>query len=93
MLRLYLSDEPFNNEIFNGKFHTKNLITLVSPQQAVNETSLRKFVDEKYPGNFFKNINYVSFGGEVKIKSKQISLITKIIARGSYKSISRDKNA
>ena len=28
MLRLYLSDEPFNNEIFNGKSHTKNLITL-----------------------------------------------------------------
>ena len=93
MLRLYLSDEPFNNEIFNGKSHTKNLITLGSPHQAVNATALRKFVNEKYPGNFFKNINYVSVGGEVEIKSKQTSLITKIIARGSYKSISGDKNA
>ena len=93
MLRLYLSDEPFNNEIFNGKSHTKNLITLGSPHQAVKATALRKFVDEKYPGNFFKNINYVSVGGDVEIKSKQISLITKIIARGSYKSISGDKNA
>ena len=91
MLRLYLSDEPFNNEIFNGKSHTKNLITF-SPHQAVKATTLRKFVDEKYPGNFFKNINYVSVGGEVEIKSKQTSLITKIIARGSYKSISGDKN-
>ena len=54
MLRLYLSDEPFNNEIFNGKSHTKNLITLGSPHQAVKATALRKFVDEKYPGNFFK---------------------------------------
>ena len=93
MLRLYLSDQPFNNEIFNGKSHTKNLITLGSPHQAVNANALRKFVDEKYPGNFFKNINYVSVGGEVEIKSKEISLITKIIARGSYKSISGDKNA
>ena len=92
MLRLYLSNEPFNNEIFNGKSHTKNLITLGSPHQAVKATALRKFVDEKYPGNFFKNINYVSVGCEVEIKSKQISLITKIIARGSYKSISGDKN-
>tara|TARA_B100000989_G_scaffold64032_1_gene44320 strand:- start:192 stop:482 length:291 start_codon:yes stop_codon:yes gene_type:complete len=90
-LRLYLSDEAFNDEIFNGKSHTKNLITLGSPHQAVKATSLRKFVNEKYPGNFFKNINYVSIGGEVDIKSKQKSLITKIIARGSYKSISRDK--
>ena len=92
MLRLYLSDLPFNNEIFNGKSHTKNLITLGSPHQAVNATVLRKFVDEKYPGNFYKNINYVSVGGEVKIKSKQTSLITKFVARGSYKSISGDKN-
>ena len=87
MLRLYLSDEPFNDEIFNGKSHAKNLITLGSPHQAVKATALRKFVDEKYPGNFFKNINYVSVGGEVEIKSKQISLITKIIARGSYLSL------
>ena len=93
MLRLYLSDEPFNNEIFNGISHTKNIITLGSPHQAEKATALRKFVDEKYPGNFFKNINYVSVGGEVVIKSKQTSLITKIIARGSYKSISGDKNA
>ena len=41
MLRLYLSDETFNNEIFNGKSHTKNLITLGSPHQAVNATALR----------------------------------------------------
>jgi len=93
MLRLYLSDEPFNNEIFNGKSYTKNLITLGSPHQAVKATQLRKFVDEKYPGNFFKNINYVSVGGQVEIKSKQTSLITKIIARGSYKSICGEKDA
>jgi len=93
MLRLYLSDELFNNEIFNGRSITKNLITLGSPHQAINATSLRKFVDEKYPGNFFKNINYVSIGGKVKINSKKTSFITKLIARGSYKSISGDKNA
>ena len=65
MLRLHLSDEPFNNEIYNGKSHAKNLITLGSPHQAVKATALRKFVDEKYPGNFFFNINYVSVGCEV----------------------------
>tara|TARA_B100000963_G_scaffold322029_1_gene305782 strand:- start:244 stop:945 length:702 start_codon:yes stop_codon:yes gene_type:complete len=92
ILRLYLSGEPFNNTIYNGKSITRNLITLGSPHQAVKATKLRRFVDEKYPGNFFKNINYVSIGGEVEINSKETSLLTKLIARNSYKSISGKKN-
>tara|TARA_B100000614_G_scaffold20064_1_gene16173 strand:- start:132 stop:833 length:702 start_codon:yes stop_codon:yes gene_type:complete len=92
MLRLYLSSEPFKDEIYNGQSTTNNLITLGSPHQAVKATKLRKFVDEKYPGNFFKNINYVSIGGQVDINSEQTSLLTKLIAKESYKSISGDKN-
>ena len=92
MLRLYLSNEPFKDAIYNGKSTTRNLITLGSPHQAVRATKLRKFVDEKYPGNFFKDINYVSIGGKVEINSKQTSLLTKLVARNSYKSISGDKN-
>ena len=92
ILRLYLSSEPFKDVIYNGKSTTRNLITLGSPHQAVRATKLRRFVDEKYPGNFFKNINYVSIGGKVEINSKQTSLLTKLVARNSYKSISGDKN-
>jgi len=92
MLRLYLSNEPFKEVIYNGKSTTRNFITLGSPHQAVKATKLRKFVDEKYPGNFFKNINYVSIGGTVEINSKQTTLLTKIIAKNSYKSISGNKN-
>jgi len=92
MLRLYLSSEPFKDVIFNGKSTVRNLITLGSPHQAVKATNLRKFVDEKYPGNFYKNINYVSIGGKVEIYSNQTSLLTKLIAKNSYKSISGNKN-
>ena len=53
MLRLYLSSEPFQDVIYNGKSIARNLITLGSPHQAIKATALRKFVDEKYPGNFF----------------------------------------
>ena len=93
MLRLYLSNETFHNVIYDGKSNTENLITLGSPHQAIKATKLREFVNEKYPGNFFKNINYVSIGGKVEINSEETSFITKIIARDSYKSISGDKNA
>ena len=93
MLRLYLSNEPFKDAIYNGKSITRNLITLGSPHQAIRATKLRKYVDEKYPGNFFKNINYVSVGGEIEINTKQTSILTKLIARDSYKSISGDRNA
>jgi len=92
ILRLYLSSEPFKDVIYDGKSTTRNLITLGSPHQAVRATKLRKFVDEKYPGNFFKNVNYVSIGGKVEINSKQTSLLTKLLAKKSYKSISGDKN-
>ena len=92
MLRLYLSSEPFKDIVYNGKSTTRNLITLGSPHQAIRATKLRKFVDEKYPGNFFKNINYVSIGGKVEINSKQTYLLTKLVAKNSYKSICGDKN-
>ena len=93
MLRLYLSSEPFKDIVYNGKSTTKNLITLGSPHQAVKATTLRRFVDEKYPGNFFQNINYVSIGGKVKINSKQTSILTKLVASYSYKSMSGDNKA
>ena len=93
ILRLYLSGEPFKDIIYDGKSNTRNLITLGSPHQAIKATALRKFVDEKYPGNFFKNINYISIGGEIEINTEQTSILTKLIARDSYKSISGDKNA
>jgi len=92
ILRVFLSDKRFNNETYNGKSISKNFISLGSPHQAIKATKLRQFVDEKYPGNFYKNINYISVGGSVKISSKQTSLVTKLIARRSYKSISGDKN-
>ena len=92
ILRLYLSNEPFKEVIYNGKSTTRNLITLGSPHQAIKATALRRFVDEKYPGNFFQNINYVSIGGEVEINSKQTSILTKLTAKVSYKSISGDSN-
>ena len=92
ILRLYLSGEPFKDIIYDGKSNTRNLITLGSPHQAIKATALRKFVDEKYPGNFFKNINYISIGGEIEINTEQTSILTKLIARNSYKSISGKKN-
>ena len=91
MLRLYLSSDPFRDMIYDGKSTARNLITLGSPHQAIKATSLRRFVDEKYPGSFFQNINYVSIGGKVKINSKKTSILTKLLATYSYKSISGDK--
>jgi len=93
MLRLYLAEDSFNGKSYSGKTYTSNLITLGSPHQALRSTSLRKFVDQTYPGNFFSNVNYVSVGGEVDINSSETKLITKILAKNSYKAISGDKDA
>lgn len=88
MLRLYLSKDKFNGKNYNGCEFTSNLITLGSPHQARRATSLRKFVDEKFPGNFFKDVNYISIGGELTVNSSESSFLTKALAEKSYKSIS-----
>ena len=88
MLRLYLSKDKFNGKNYNGCEFTSNLITLGSPHQARRATSLRKFVDEKFPGNFFKDVNYISIGGELTVNSSESSFLTKALADKSYKSIS-----
>ena len=88
MLRLYLSKDKFNGKNYNGCEFTSNLITIGSPHQARRATSLRKFVDEKFPGNFFKDVNYISIGGELTVNSSESSFLTKALAEKSYKSIS-----
>ena len=88
ILRLYLSNESFNQKIYNGKSITSNLITLGRPHQAKRATSLRKFVDEKYPGNFFNEVNYISVGGRVKLDSVETRMFTRVLAKNFYKSIS-----
>ena len=88
ILRLYLSKDLFNGKNYNGCEFTSNLVTLGSPHQAIRATSLRKFVDEKFPGNYFKNVNYISIGGELTLNSSESSFLTKAFAEKSYKSIS-----
>ena len=92
MLRLYLSDQLFGGNQYNGKLITENLITLGSPNQALRATKLRKFVDKEYPGSFFKEVNYISVGGTVDIRSHEASFLTKILARRSYESITGSSN-
>ena len=87
ILRLYLSDQLFGGIKYNGKSITENLITLGSPNQALRATKLRKFVDKEYPGSFFNEVNYISVGGKVDIRSKESSFLTKFLARRSYDSI------
>ena len=92
MLRLYLSDQMFGGNKYNGKSITENLITLGSPHQAFRATKLRKFVENEYPGSFFSEVNYISVGGKVDLQSKEASLLTKVVARRSYESISGGVN-
>lgn len=92
MLRLYLSDQLFGGRKYNGKLITENLITLGSPHHALRATKLRKFVNEEYPGNYFNEVNYISVGGAVDIRSKQTYLLTKCIAHRSYYLISGNFN-
>ena len=47
----------------------------------------------EYPGSFFNEVNYISVGGVVNIRSKEAYFLTKFLARRSYESISGDFNS
>ena len=90
ILRLYLSDKLFGLKKYNGKSVAENLITLGSPNQALRATNLRKYVETEYPGSFFNEVNYISVGGKVDIRSKQAYFLTRFLAHRSYQSIAGD---
>ena len=94
MLRLFLSNKPEFGVIYNGKNKANILITLGSPHNAIRSTVLRKMVNNKYPGSYFKkDVSYVSIAGNLSIDSKDIKKITKRIASSSYLSINGNKDS
>lgn len=68
MLRLFLSDLPFQGRRWGGRQLADQLICLGSPHTALNATPLRALVDRELPGAFFRDgVRYVSVAGEVNL--------------------------
>ena len=89
ILRLFLADQPFSKKIYNGAKNCNFLITLGSPNHALNGTRLRLMVDKSYPGSFYKDkVKYISVAGKIDLKNdNNISKFTKKSALASYRSI------
>ncbi|MFN9628928.1 MAG: esterase/lipase family protein [Cyanobacteriota bacterium] len=68
MLRLFLSDLPFQGRRYGGRQWADRLICLGSPHTALKATPLRALVDRELPGAFFRdNVRYVSVAGAVNL--------------------------
>ena len=93
MLRLYLSNYNLSGEIFRGAEKSNCLITLGSPHNAKRATRLRSLVEKEFPGSFYSdNVKYISIAGLLDLNSNKASLLSKITAASSYKSISGNSN-
>jgi pimeloyl-ACP methyl ester carboxylesterase len=63
--RLYLSPDPLRGHVYNGLSYIDTLITLGSPHYNYRGASLRKWVEEKYPGAYFgSHVRYISVVGK-----------------------------
>ena len=57
MLRLYLSDQPFQGRRYGGSARCDRLISLGSPHQGIRATPLRAMVDRSCPGRSIVHVN------------------------------------
>ena len=88
MLRLYLSDQPFQGRTYGGAARCDRLISLGSPHQAVRATPLRAMVDRCCPGCHEPGVDYVAIAGELNLESPIASVFSRRSAKGSYRGIS-----
>ena len=90
MLRLYLSDEPFQARRYGGSERCNRLVTLGSPHQAIRATPLRAMVDRRFPGCHQPGVDYVAVAGTLDLSDSTASAFSRRSASGSYKSIVGD---
>ena len=88
MLRLYLSDQPFQGRTYGGASRCDRLISLGSPHQAIRATPLRAMVDRSCPGCHEPGVDYVAIAGELNLNSTTASVFSRRSAKGSYHRIS-----
>ena len=88
MLRLYLSDQPFQGRTYGGASRCDRLISLGSPHQAIRATPLRAMVDRSCPGCHEPGVDYVAIAGELNLNSTTASVFSRRSAKGSYRGIS-----
>jgi hypothetical protein len=68
MLRLFLSDLPFEGRCWGGRRVADRLICLGSPHTALKATPLRALVDRELPGAFHSDsVHYVSVAGSLTL--------------------------
>ena len=91
MLRLYLSDEPFQGRVYAGSTRCDRLITLGSPHQAVRATPLRAMVDSRLPGCHEPAVDYVAIAGMLDLLSDHASAFSRRSAQSSYQRASDSK--
>ncbi len=92
MMRLYLSDEPFEGRVYDGASRCDRLVTLGSPHQAAHATPLRAMVDRRFPGCHEAGIDYVAIAGKLDLSSDHASAVSRRGAKASYQRTSGDEN-
>ncbi len=92
MLRLYLSDEPFQGRVYAGSTQCDRLVTLGSPHQAVRATALRAMVDRRFPGCHASGVDYVAIAGKLDLSSENASAFSRRSAKASYQRATDDEN-
>ena len=85
MLRVYLSKEAFEGNVYSGSEKCDRLITLGSPHQAVRATPLRAMVDRRFPGCHESGVDYIAIAGKLDLCGRNASALSRRGAKACYK--------
>lgn len=95
MLRLFLSDLPFQGRCYGGRSLADEIICLGSPHTALKATPLRALVARELPGAFHSDsVRYVSVAGDVNLDpaAAQASDTARRLAPTAYRNSTGDPN-
>jgi hypothetical protein len=93
LLRLFLSDLPFQGRRYGGRRLVNRLICLGSPHTALRATPLRAMVSRELPGAFFApEVGYVSVAGALNLDpaAGEASDMARRLAPTAYRNSSGD---
>ncbi|MCG8347643.1 MAG: lipase [Chloroflexales bacterium] len=92
--RIYLGEQPYLGECYNGRRYVERLVTLGTPHTSLERWTLKLygFVNEIYPGAFYRDVRYVSVVG-CALQGRSKGTFLERMARDSYAMVAGPQHA
>lgn len=84
--RIYLGDQPYYGQAWQGRSHVAQLVCLGTPQRSLEPWTVKNlgFVNETYPEAFYSDVDYICVAGNAVTGAKNWRNLAQWLAYSSY---------